>query len=137
MIQPNHKGYLLSQVPEHIVANPNHLKPEQFYTSQYNVAAWIKFLKPGQDNFRLCLKYRDQEKEHLTELDQGFPNASQQVLASGIATVKTKGPITNMQVLVVSADKKLDFKVEELFVQRKEDIKKDQKRPSPKRSAGR
>jgi len=121
MSSHQNRQYLLTQVPEHVVDNPAYLKEGQSHLARYNVAVWLNFLNFGPNPVKLQLKYRDELKEHLVDIDQLTLNQSGQVLLSGVAFLKCRGRIGTMQILASSLDKKLEFRIEEIFVQRHEE----------------
>lgn len=121
------KDYLLSNVPTNVIANPTPVRPDQSYVVKFNVAAWLKFLKPGSHEVKLVTVVKDQVRKTTTEVDLGVPSIGSLVMMSGVASVKVTGAIEEMHVTMRSEDNFLDFRVDELFVQRKQQAQKKSK----------
>lgn len=112
------RTYLLAQVPENIIENPDTLKPGQLHISRYNIAVWLNFSVIGQGPVRILVKYKDDNNEHVVEVDRATPQIPGQHLFSGVALLKCKGKIQSMQVLANSKIRALEFRVDEAFVER-------------------
>lgn len=104
----------LTDVPDHILSQPENQKNLKTWRSDYNVAAWFRFQQMSYDLVRLHIQWHDDNGEQKVCVDQTTINSSS-LLMSGIARLKVCGPIKTMSVLVETNN--LSYTVDELFVQ--------------------
>ncbi len=104
----------LTDVPDHILAQPANIKSGLQWQSDYNIAAWFRFKQMSHDMVKLHLHWSDSTGEHSVCIDQTVINSAS-LLLSGIARVKVTGPIQKMSVAVETSN--LSYTVDELFVQ--------------------
>ncbi|WP_428242282.1 hypothetical protein [Gynuella sp.] len=131
MIKRVSNTYLISNVPDHIVDNPPFVKPGQSYLSHYNIAVWLNMNQAHDLPIQLVLKVQDDIKEQTISVDKVQMTRIGQTLLSGVAVIKSKGPIRQMQLHVKTDNNHLSFQIDEIFVQRHE--QKQQLTSTPER----
>ncbi|AJQ96879.1 hypothetical protein [Gynuella sunshinyii] len=136
MIKRVSNTYLISNVPDHIIDNPHFVKAGQSYLSHYNVAVWLNMTQAHEMPMRLVLKIQDDVKEQTIKVDEVQMTRIGQTLLSGVAVIKSKGPIRQMQLHVKTENNHLSFQIDEIFVQRHEQ-KQQLTSASERRNSGR
>ena len=104
----------LTDVPEHILGQPIHIKKGMKWQSDYNIAAWFRFKQLSHDAVKLHIHWSDDSGDHTLCVDQATINSSA-LLLSGIARIKVTGSIQAMSIAIETTN--LSFTVDELFVQ--------------------
>ena len=106
--------FRLTDVPKHIIALPAGVHPEKKWSLDYNIAAWVRFEQPQNENTKLHLHWADQSGEHHMCVDENALLSSS-VLLSGIAHLSFVGEVAWMTVILETDQN--SFEVDELFVQ--------------------
>lgn len=104
----------LTDIPKHLLLNPQHVRSGSRWECDYNVAIWLRFKKLSQGTVEIYLHWHDDNGEHVITVDRSNLSSSS-VLLSGIAHLKVTGKVRSMSVLTESDNN--NFTVDELFVQ--------------------
>ncbi|TCS43985.1 hypothetical protein [Reinekea marinisedimentorum] len=104
----------LTDIPGHMLLNPQHVRKGMKWDCDYNVAIWLRFKKLSQGYVEIFLHWHDDNGEHAISVDRSSISSSS-VLLSGIAHLKMTGKLTSMSLQSQSDNN--SFTVDELFVQ--------------------
>ena len=135
MINQATNTYLISNVPDHIIDNPHYIQPGQSNLSRYNIAAWLNLNQVHNLPIKLVLKIQDDVKEQTIPVDEVQVTRVGQTLLSGVAVIKSKGPIRAMQLHIQTDNSHLSFQIDEIFVQRHEQKNQLSTQPENRSSA--
>lgn len=111
------KGFALASVPQRIWELP--AASGQFYRgADYNVAAWVK-VEDYEGELLLVIQHEDDEGRHRALVDRAMLRAGDNsLLMSGLVNLRFTGQVHDVKVVLVGEGEQLDYRVDELFMQR-------------------
>ena len=111
------KDKFIAKVPDTYIPHPQ-LSARTQWSSNFNVACWVRLTQPRPCKISLVLKYVDQDNAtKQVTVDTGSNELGSSILLSGLATIPAVGKIVDMGVYLESSENCPPYVVDELFVQ--------------------
>ena len=114
------KGYSLASVPQRIWDLPA-ANGQRHRGADYNVAAWVK-VDDYQGELMLVIQHEDDNGRHRAVVDRAqLRRGETSLLMSGLVNLRFTGEVHNVTVVLAGEAETLNYRVDELFMQRSDD----------------
>ena len=110
------QAYEVSQVPARVWETVG--VRQRVRGGDFNVAAWVQ-LKGPATQVLLVVEHEDEAGRHEALVDKAATSGDGALLMSGLVNLRFTGEVSRVRVSLVIAEQGVEYRVDELFMQRR------------------
>lgn len=96
------------------------------WESEFNVASWVR-MTAGKGRLELIIRHMDEAGDHLTVVDASESAGHDSALLAGVVRLRFQGRVEQVQVGLRLAHADMRYQVDELFMQRRGAVQRQEK----------